>query len=207
VSARAARGAPDPQQLYELWERQQWQAHAIELDRDIEDWAAFPDEERADVLWGLSSFFVGEERVTTQFFSRFYDTVFSIGGGMDAQLQEVRAELNDAFVELFDGHLVDACNRLVADPADRNAKVDFVTTYHMGTLSWVSPTCRCSRSSRRVNSTRSRATPSRAACSPTSCSSRPSNRRAPGASSSSERPRTRCASRLARRTSAAVALM
>ena len=89
-------------------------------DRDIEDWAAFPDEERADVLWGLSSFFVGEERVTTQFFSRFYDTVFSIGGGMDAQLQEVRAELNDAFVELFDGHLVDACNRLVADPADRN---------------------------------------------------------------------------------------
>ncbi|MDQ3609051.1 MAG: hypothetical protein M3459_09145 [Actinomycetota bacterium] len=40
-----------PQQLYELWERQQWQAHAIELDRDVSDWAAFPDEERADVLW------------------------------------------------------------------------------------------------------------------------------------------------------------
>ena len=71
MSAGAAR-----QQLYELWERQQWQAHAIELDRDIEDWAAFPDDERADVLWGLWSF-------------------FSIGGGMDAQLQEVRAELNE----------------------------------------------------------------------------------------------------------------
>lgn len=155
-----------PQQLYELWERQQWQAHAIELGRDVSDWATFPDEERADILWGLSSFFVGEERVTTQFsglvmayddqaeeaflttqqvdearhaqfFSRFYDTVLSIGGGMDAQLREVRAELNDAFVELFDGHLVDACNRLVADPTDRDAKVDFVTTYHMvleGTL-------------------------------------------------------------------------
>lgn len=155
-----------PQQLYELWERQQWQAHAIELEHDVEDWAAFPEDERADVLWGLSSFFVGEERVTTQFsglvmayddqseeafltsqqvdearhaqfFSRFYDTVLSIGGGMDAQLREVRAELNDAFVELFDGHLVDACSRLVADPTDRNAKVDFVTTYHMvieGTL-------------------------------------------------------------------------
>ncbi len=155
-----------PQQLYELWERQQWQAHAIDLDRDVCDWVTFPDEERADILWGLSSFFVGEERVTTQFsglvmayddqaeeaflttqqvdearhaqfFSRFYDTVLSIGGGMDAQLRQVRAELNDAFVELFDGHLVDACNRLVAEPTDRNAKVDFVTTYHMvleGTL-------------------------------------------------------------------------
>jgi len=34
-------------------------------------------------------------------------------------------------------HLVDACKRLVADPTDREAKVDFVTTYHMiieGTL-------------------------------------------------------------------------
>ena len=56
-----------------------------------------PDEERADVLWGLSSFFVQQvdEARHAQFFSRFYDTVFSIGGGMDAQLQEVRAEVNE----------------------------------------------------------------------------------------------------------------
>ena len=36
-----------------------------------------------------------DEARQAQFFSRFYDTVFSIGGGMDAQLQEVRAELNE----------------------------------------------------------------------------------------------------------------
>src|SRR5215218_11524799 len=55
------------QQLYELWERQQWQSQAIELERDKEQWGAIPDEEKEDHLWGLSSFFVGEERVTTQF--------------------------------------------------------------------------------------------------------------------------------------------
>jgi len=156
----------DPQQLYELWERQPWSAQAIELDRDAGDWRAFPEAEREDVIWGLSSFFVGEERVTTQFsglvmayedqseeaflatqqvdearhtqfFARFYDSVLGIGDGIDAQLQQVRENVNDAFLTLFDEHLVDACARLVADPADREAKVDFVTTYHMvieGTL-------------------------------------------------------------------------
>jgi len=156
----------DPQQLYELWERQHWSAHAIELERDVADWREFPDADREDVVWGLSSFFVGEERVTTQFsglvmayedqseeaflatqqvdearhaqfFARFYDEVLGIGGGIDAQLEQVRADLNDSFLTLFDEHLVDACARLVADPADREAKVDFVTTYHMvieGTL-------------------------------------------------------------------------
>jgi ribonucleoside-diphosphate reductase beta chain len=155
-----------PQQLYELWERQPWQAHAIALDRDPADWAAIPEEEKAEILWGLSSFFVGEERVTTQFagivlayedqseeaylttqqvdearhtqfFSRYYNEVFDRTGGIDAQLDRVREDVNDAFLQLFDVHLVDACKRLVENPADIEAKVDFVTTYHMvieGTL-------------------------------------------------------------------------
>jgi ribonucleoside-diphosphate reductase beta chain len=155
-----------PQQLYELWERQPWSAHAIDLDKDIEDWQAFPEEDKGDVTWGLSSFFVGEERVTTQFsglvmayenqseeaflttqqvdearhtqfFARYYDTVFKIGDGIEAQLQIVREDVNEGFVTLFDGHLVDACDRLAQNPSDVEAKVDFVTTYHMvieGTL-------------------------------------------------------------------------
>lgn len=155
-----------PQNLYELWERQPWSAHGIDFDQDRSDWATFTAEEKDDIVWGLSSFFVGEERVTTQFsglvmaysdqseeaflttqqvdearhtqfFSRFYDEVVGIDGGIDSQLGRVREELNDAFKTLFDEHLVDACNRLVADPHDLAAKVDFVTTYHMvieGTL-------------------------------------------------------------------------
>src|SRR3954449_6531147 len=56
-----------PQKLYELWERQQWQSQAIDLERDKEQWAEIAEEDKEQHLWGLSSFFVGEERVTTQF--------------------------------------------------------------------------------------------------------------------------------------------
>jgi ribonucleoside-diphosphate reductase beta chain len=155
-----------PQQLYELWERQNWQTQTIDFAQDRRDWAALDPELKDEMLWGLSSFFVGEERVTTQFsglvmayedqaeeaflttqqvdearhaqhFSRFYAEVAGYDGAMDAQLERVRENLNDAFVTLFDEHLVEAGDRLIADPTDREAKVDFVTTYHMvieGTL-------------------------------------------------------------------------
>ena len=55
----------------------------------------------------------------------------------EKRLARVREELNDAFVKLFDEELVDANQRLIANPKDPEAKVDFVTTYHMvieGTL-------------------------------------------------------------------------
>ena len=56
-----------PQQLYELWERQNWQSHTIDLTQDRRDWAAMDADLRERLAWNLSSFFVGEERVTTQF--------------------------------------------------------------------------------------------------------------------------------------------
>jgi ribonucleoside-diphosphate reductase beta chain len=156
----------NPQQLYELWEKQNWVSQDIDLAKDKEDWAGFTDEERKNMAWNLSSFFVGEERVTTQFtglvaayesqseeaflatqqvdearhaqhFNRFYEQVVGYDGTFDERLERARKDLNEAFLVLFDEHLVDACNRLLADPRDAEAKVDFVTTYHMvieGTL-------------------------------------------------------------------------
>ena len=56
-----------PQQLYELWERQPWQSHTIDFTQDREDWAAIRDEDKDHIVWFLSSFFIGEERVATQF--------------------------------------------------------------------------------------------------------------------------------------------
>jgi ribonucleoside-diphosphate reductase beta chain len=156
-----------PQQLYELWERQQWLSQEIDFSQDVEDWTNLTDEEREWFVWGMSAFFIGEERVTTQFsglvmayedeqeeaflttqqvdearhmqfFDRFYREVV---GMRDADIQErlarVRRNLNDAFVTLFDEELVEAGRRLIADPSDVEAKVDFVTAYHMvieGTL-------------------------------------------------------------------------
>jgi ribonucleoside-diphosphate reductase beta chain len=156
----------DPQQLYELWERQQWSSQTIDFAKDREDWAGLSDEDRRNLSWNLSSFFVGEERVTTQFtglvasyesqgeeaflatqqvdearhaqhFNNFYEQVLGIDGTFEQRLDRAREDLNEAFLELFDVHLVQACDRLMADRTDREAKVDFVTAYHMiieGTL-------------------------------------------------------------------------
>ena len=73
-----------------------------------------------------------------QFFDRFYREVIGLDQpDFEGRLRRVREELNDAFVTLFDEALVEAGQRLIADPRDREAKVDFVATYHMvieGTL-------------------------------------------------------------------------
>src|SRR5436305_13434228 len=57
----------DPQQLYELWERQNWQSQTIDFSADRHDWERMDRDLREQLAWNLSSFFVGEERVTTQF--------------------------------------------------------------------------------------------------------------------------------------------
>src|SRR3954464_13786678 len=119
----------EPQQLYELWERQQWQSQAIDLERDRDDWAKFSDEEKDQIMWGRSSFFVGEERVTTQFsglvmayedeqeeaflttqpvdqerHTEFFDPWFrgvaGVDGDIRARLATSREDVTDAFVEL-----------------------------------------------------------------------------------------------------------
>ena len=155
-----------PQQLYELWERQNWQSHTIDLEQDRRDWQAMDAELRERLAWNLSSFFIGEERVTTQFsglvmayesqseeaflttqqvdearhaqhFNRFYEQVLGIDGTFEDRLRQARADLNPAFIEMFDGVLVDWGARLIENPRDIEAKVDFVTLYHMiieGTL-------------------------------------------------------------------------
>jgi ribonucleoside-diphosphate reductase beta chain len=155
-----------PQQLYELWERQPWQSHTIDFTQDRADWAALCDEDKDHIVWFLSSFFIGEERVATLFnglvgayetqseehflttqqvdearhaqhFNNFYTQVVGYDGTFEDRLDRAREDLNDAFKVLFDDVLVDANRRLLADPADVEAKVDFVTTYHMvieGTL-------------------------------------------------------------------------
>jgi ribonucleoside-diphosphate reductase beta chain len=52
------------EQLYALWERQNWRAHEIDFSVDREHWVATPRESQLNTLWSLGSFYVGEERVT-----------------------------------------------------------------------------------------------------------------------------------------------
>ncbi len=155
-----------PLELYRLWERQSWASHQISLDQDRRDWRAISEDERESMLWGLSAFFVGEERVTNQFaglvmaaedkheeaflltqqvdearhaqhFNRLYEEVFDYDGEFEDRLKRARQNLNDDYFTLFDGHLVAAHKALLDDPGSVEAKVDFITVYHMvieGTL-------------------------------------------------------------------------
>jgi ribonucleoside-diphosphate reductase beta chain len=54
-------------QLYELWERQQWATQDIDFSVDRVDWhERIPAEERKQRMFGLSGFFIGEQRVTDE---------------------------------------------------------------------------------------------------------------------------------------------
>src|SRR6187551_4138181 len=54
-------------QLYDLWERQQWATQDIDFSQDRVDWnERFSKEERYQRMYGLSAFFIGEQRVTDE---------------------------------------------------------------------------------------------------------------------------------------------
>jgi ribonucleoside-diphosphate reductase beta chain len=148
-------------QLYELWERQQWRTQDIDFSQDRADWNGFPEEERFQRMYGLSSFFIGEQRVTDElgpiicaapteemkiFLStqiadearhvRFFDRFYSEVGVLDSdtlrgRLEETSAHLNPAFNQLFDEMLGSRTRRLAEDPSDRETLVEAITLYHM----------------------------------------------------------------------------
>ena len=156
----------DPQTLYRRWEDSQWSPFAVDLDRDREQWAGMSGEDRDLIFFVLSSLMVAEERITTkfsglvgaygseeeatflatqlvdearhmQFYARFQDEVIAAPALIAAHVERARANVSDAFREIFDVQLVAAHERLVAEPHSLPAKVRFVTLYHLileGTL-------------------------------------------------------------------------
>jgi ribonucleoside-diphosphate reductase beta chain len=155
-----------PQELYRDWERAHWAAQDVDLSRDPSDWADMGGRERQLLHWVLSSLMVAEERISTQFcglvlaqddeeegsylatqlvdevrhmqfYARFQDEVIADPATIGAHVQRARLLLGTPFRRLFDEALVAAHDRLRREPRDREAKVDFVTIYHMvieGTL-------------------------------------------------------------------------
>jgi ribonucleoside-diphosphate reductase beta chain len=156
----------NPEQLYLDWERAHWVSQDIDLGRDPADWAGLQDGERELLYFALSSLMVAEERISTQFcglvlaqddeeegsylssqlidevrhmqfYARFQDEVIAVPDVIAAHVARAREVLGDAFEQVFDQALVQAHDRLRLDPADREAKIRFVTIYHMvieGTL-------------------------------------------------------------------------
>ena len=155
-----------PQQLYEDWERSHWSAQEVDLSRDGDDWARMEEGERSLLHWVLSSLMVAEERISTQFcglvlaqddeeegsflstqlvdevrhmqfYARFQNDVVADPDAIAGHVERARQVLGEPFKKVFDEALVDAHDRLRREPRNREAKVDFVTIYHMvieGTL-------------------------------------------------------------------------
>src|SRR6476661_4929944 len=150
------------EELYLLWERQQWQTQELDFSRDREDWhERFSEEERFQRMYGLSSFFIGEQKVAEElgpimraaptedqriflctqiadearhvrFFERFYGEVGVLkADGLAEMLDETSEHLNPQFGQLFDEMLGRRTERLSAEPGDTEALVEAITLYHM----------------------------------------------------------------------------
>jgi ribonucleoside-diphosphate reductase beta chain len=156
----------DPQTLYRHWEEQQWSPFDVELAADRGQWQTLEGDDRSLIYWVLSSLMVAEERITTkfsglvgaeaseeettflatqqvdearhmQFYARVQNEVVGEPAVIAEHVVKAREQLSQAFRQIFDVALVEAHERLVANPEDLEAKVAFVTIYHQvleGTL-------------------------------------------------------------------------
>src|ERR687893_1037323 len=149
-------------QLYELWERQQWATQEIDFTQDRIDWhERMDDEERFQRMYGLSSFFIGEQKVAEElgpmmraapteemrvflctqiadearhvrFFNRFYEEVGVLeADSLQGRLAETSEHVNPEFNELFDDMLKSRVDHLAKHPEDLEKLVEAVTLYHM----------------------------------------------------------------------------
>ena len=149
-------------ELYALWERQQWATQDLDFTQDRIDWhERIPDEERYQRMYGLSSFFIGEQKVAAElgpmmraapredmrlflctqiadearhvaFFDRFYAEVGVLeSSDLQSRLAETSAHLNPEFNVLFDEMLGRRVDRLAREPEDVGTLVEAVTIYHM----------------------------------------------------------------------------
>jgi len=78
----------------------------------------------------LSTQLVDEARHTV-FFSRFFDEVIGVSGGLSEALALLRDKTVGGFRKLFDEDLVDATERVRKDPTDYGAWVEGITVYHL----------------------------------------------------------------------------
>lgn len=141
----------------------------IDHSKDPADWSGLEDSERDLLYFALSSLMVAEERISTQFvglvlaqgdeeegsylstqlvdevrhmqfYARFQNEVIADPAAIGDHVARAREVLGDPFKKVFDEALVNTHDLLRREPRNREAKVDFVTIYHMvieGTLGLV----------------------------------------------------------------------
>jgi ribonucleoside-diphosphate reductase beta chain len=159
--SRGPGGLMSYEELYALWERQNWRAHELDFSVDREHWVATPAEAQRHTAWTLGSFYVGEERVTADlapfllaapngeieaflatqlvdearhavFFDRYASEVMALeSGDLRSRLHEMEATMQDDWHAVFDDGLREIANRIKARPDDLQLFVEGIVTYHM----------------------------------------------------------------------------
>jgi ribonucleoside-diphosphate reductase beta chain len=151
------------EQLYALWERQNWRAHELDFSVDREHWLVSPAEAQRHTAFSIGSFYVGEERVTADlapfllaapsgeveaflatqlvdemrhavFFDRWASEVMGLeAGSFRERLQEIEDRMLGPWHFLFDDSLREIANRIKDRPDDIELFVEGIVTYHMVT--------------------------------------------------------------------------
>jgi ribonucleoside-diphosphate reductase beta chain len=156
-------GLMNYEQLYALWEKQNWKAHELDFSVDKEHWVTTPSDAQRDTAHSLGSFYVGEERVTADlapfllaapngeveaflatqlvdearhavFFDRWMTEVMGLeSGDMRSRLKEIEENMLDPWHFLFDDQLREIADRLKVETDNLELFVEGIVTYHMVT--------------------------------------------------------------------------
>jgi ribonucleoside-diphosphate reductase beta chain len=162
-SKRPRGGLMSYEQLYALWERQNWRAHELDFSIDRDHWLVSPAESQQHTAFSIGSFYVGEERVTADlapfllaapsgeieaflatqlvdemrhavFFDRWASEVMGLeSGSFRARLHEIEDRMLGPWRFLFDDSLRDIADRIKHRPDDLELFVEGIVTYHMVT--------------------------------------------------------------------------
>jgi ribonucleoside-diphosphate reductase beta chain len=162
-SKRPRGGLMSYEQLYALWERQNWRAHELDFTVDREHWLVTPAEAQRHTAFSIGSFYVGEERVTADlapfllaapsgeveaflatqlvdemrhavFFDRWASEVMGLeSGSFRERLHEIEDRMLGPWHFLFDDSLREIANRIKDRPDDLELFVEGIVTYHMVT--------------------------------------------------------------------------
>jgi ribonucleoside-diphosphate reductase beta chain len=162
-SRRPRGGLMSYEQLYALWERQNWRAHELDFSVDREHWLVSPSEAQRHTAFSIGSFYVGEERVSADlapfvlaapsgeieaflatqlvdemrhavFFDRWASEVMGLeSGSFRERLHEIEERMLGPWHFLFDDSLREIANRIKERPDDLELFVEGIVTYHMVT--------------------------------------------------------------------------
>lgn len=164
---RGLEGMPSYLDLFRRWEAQQWAVSDVDFTPDRAHWLESSNFDREATLWARRLFFNGEERVTatlapfvwaaptpeielflstqmadearhTFFFERWWREVAgSDAGDLKELLEGIRPDTSEGYDTLFYERLPAVARRLATNPADAEAFIEGITTYHIvveGTL-------------------------------------------------------------------------